>query len=76
MQVVRILHMGMVVPGRSMAVPVAVLSDWHVVMGVQVMAIVVVNGMFMLQLVMGMGMTMRLRQMTQSTNFGHSMDFP
>ena len=62
MQVVRIRHVGMGVPGRCMLMPVAVSSGWHVVMGVQVMAIVMRVRMFVFQRIMLVGMSVRLRQ--------------
>ena len=62
MQVVRIRHVGMGVPGRRMPVPVAVSSGWHVVMGVQVVAIVMRVRMFVFQRIMLVGMSVRLRQ--------------
>ena len=56
MQVVRIRHVWMGMPGGRMAVPVTVLGGWHDVMGVQVMAIFMGMGMLVLQRVMVMGM--------------------
>ena len=52
MQVVCIRHVRMGVPCRCMVMPVAVFSGWHLDMGVQVMAVVMVMGMLVLQRLM------------------------
>ena len=52
MQVVRIRHVGMGMPRGCVVVPVAVCTGWHLDMGVQVMAVVMVMGMLVLQRVM------------------------
>ena len=65
MQMVRIRHVWMCMPSGRMVVPVAVFSVRHVVVGVQMVAIVMRVRMLVFQRLVLVGMAMRLRQVQQ-----------
>lgn len=68
MQVMGVRHVGVGVPDRLMAMPVAVFARWHGVMCVQVMAVVMGVGMFMFQRLVVVDVGMRLRKMQYDAN--------
>ena len=63
MQVVGIGHVWVGVLGWLVAMPVAMLSRWHGVVGVQVVVVVMGMGMFVFQRLVFMGVVMRFRKM-------------
>ena len=73
MQVVRIRHVRMGMPGRCVVVPVAVYCAWNVVMAVQVVAIVMRVRMFVFQRIVLVGMSVRLRQVQ---HHAHQHQYP